>query len=163
MIITFLQSGIYTMSITSDFPFVQLEIAAWNAWLPQSAHLSVQRETVQQSYAKLILVNRFVLVVGVVWNAKEAAVSKGAHQATVSCSARVTQRNVIRVAQSTKTSAPQKRFKPRPRFIKLRVTYISLNKLPFHLNFVRALRLKRPKVSFLKQPNTEGHPATVSS
>ena len=56
--------------------------------------------------AKLILVNRFVLVVGVVWNAKEAAVSKGAHQATVSCSARVTQRNVIRVAQSTKTSAP---------------------------------------------------------
>ena len=34
--------------------------------------------------AKLILVNRFVLVVGVVWNAKEAAVSKGAHQATVS-------------------------------------------------------------------------------
>ena len=83
-----------------------MEIAAWNARLPQSAHLSVQRETVQQLYAKLILVNRFVLVVGVVWNAKEAAVSKGAHQATVSCSARVTQRNVIRVAQSTKTSAP---------------------------------------------------------
>ena len=62
---------------------------------PQSAHSAVQRETVQQLYAKLILVNRAVLVVGVVWNAMEAAVSKGAQQATVSCSVRVRERNVI--------------------------------------------------------------------
>ena len=83
-----------------------MEIVTWNARLPQNAHSAVQEETVQQLYAKLILVNRVVLVVGVVWNAMEAAVSKVAHQATVSCSARLSERNVIRVAQSTKTSAP---------------------------------------------------------
>ena len=83
-----------------------MEIVTWNARLPQNAHSAVQEETVQQLYAKLILVNRVVLVVGVVWNAMEAAVSKGVHQATVSCSVRGSERNVIRVAQSTKTSAP---------------------------------------------------------
>ena len=83
-----------------------MEIATWNARLPQNAHSVVQREIVQQLYAKLILVNRVVLVVGVVWNAMEATVSKVAQKATVSCSARLTQRNVIRDAQSTKTSAP---------------------------------------------------------
>ena len=83
-----------------------MEIVTWNARLPLSAHSAVQEESVQQLYAKLILVNRFVLVVGVVWNAMEAAVSKVAHQATVSCSARLSERNVIRVAQSTKTNAP---------------------------------------------------------
>ena len=81
-------------------------IVTWNAWLPQNAHLAVQAETVQQLYAKLILVNRVVLVVGVVWNAMEAAVSKVAQKATVSCSVRVRERNVIKGAQSTKTSAP---------------------------------------------------------
>ena len=72
-----------------------MEIVTWNARLPQNAHSAVQGETVQQLYAKLILVNRVVLVVGVVWNAMEAAVTKVAHQAIVSCTVRVRERNVI--------------------------------------------------------------------
>ena len=96
---------IINISLNLVFHFIKEEIATWNAQLPQNAHSAVQEETVQELYAKLILVNRVVLV-GVVWNAMEAAVTKVAHQATVSCSARVRERNVIRVAQSTKTSAP---------------------------------------------------------
>ena len=72
-----------------------MEIVTWNARLPLSANSAVQGESVQQLYAKLILVNRVVLKVGVVWNAMEAAVTKVAHQATVSCSVRVRERNVI--------------------------------------------------------------------
>ena len=72
-----------------------MEIVTWNAWLPLSAHSAVQGESVQLLYANLTLVNRVVLVVGVVWNAMEAAVTKDAHQATVSCSVRVRERNVI--------------------------------------------------------------------
>ena len=72
-----------------------MEIVTWNARLPLNAHSAVQEETVQQLYAKLILVNRVVLVVGVVWNAMEAAVTKAAHQATVSCSVRGREINVI--------------------------------------------------------------------
>ena len=56
-----------------------MEIVTWNARLPLSANSAVQGETVQQLYAKLILVNRVVPKVGVVWNAMEAAVTKVAH------------------------------------------------------------------------------------